>query len=860
MANFIINAPTLFDSLVGAAGNDTYDISGGKLTIDTDVRYCSNRTAATGPLGNVTISSTLGGEVHVDGRNVRLIPFTGGSGTVPAIGTVISRAGVSADLLGVWSALNAAPTAVGATMPASGFIKVKNKAGGNFSAGALTGIGANASGADVVGWIEIVGVEAGTMNIPRIGKFTATGEWFDLGVTNGVAGVTYQAPASLANTYYAGVWVETAPGSDVFELYPAIQDTTSGTISSHASRGKVCWFSSTGGVRFSIGTPAMGYLPVAGCRIRVPNIIFMNCTSASPSTNAVPNATLATRYDFNTTLAGSVELSKCNMAWCFDLSQPFSVSIVDSSINDRVAVQRCTTAPYLHGVIVGMTSTSNTYQPLSITACAAGGTVSDIAAIRKGIASAGSSICYFSNLSGEWVFENMITFMSDFRIAGSYAYHFNACENVKVNKPTSVSGRIHISACSDIEINDYTYIDRPYGNVDNSAGMSAITIDASSRRILIDGIDFAGITTFNPYNGVVSITSSSDIEVRGIGTSSAPLDLGTGTAAAALVTHNGYCNNLRVRRCWVKNTRTGLFISTPLDSGVEYQNIYGDYSDQQAVLSTNTVIRGCAMNPSYAAQSAVYGFHWMDVYTSTTTGAVVIACNEKTNVEPSASSYQITSGTPKFTSTGTVQMSSVGDQIVWEMPYFAIGHTGFSGEPTLYGTNTNNISMDYQIDVGSGFGSWKALTGANLATESFTPADGFKLRVRATVTVAGSNQLSFVSIPTSTTESAQNDNLHPLDTSTINLTVMDEFGAGLVGYEWNLYLDDTSSGILGTNRVAGEAVAPASYRSATIRYNGVPQDYILQVIKEGYEEYNSTVTIVAGTNTLVPRVSIERNI
>ena len=48
---------------------------------------------------------------------------------------------MSAELLGVWSAINTTPTTAGSAMPASGFIKVRNVTGGSFAAGALSGIG-----------------------------------------------------------------------------------------------------------------------------------------------------------------------------------------------------------------------------------------------------------------------------------------------------------------------------------------------------------------------------------------------------------------------------------------------------------------------------------------------------------------------------------------------------------------------------------------------------------------------------------------------------------------------------------------------------------------------------------------------
>lgn len=106
-----------------------------------------------------------GGLIIFDASNVRLIPYDTGAGNVPAADTIISQGGITSKLLGVWSAINSAPTAAGSPMPATGYIKVRQKAGGNYAAGALTGISANATGADVAGWIEICADQTGYISI-----------------------------------------------------------------------------------------------------------------------------------------------------------------------------------------------------------------------------------------------------------------------------------------------------------------------------------------------------------------------------------------------------------------------------------------------------------------------------------------------------------------------------------------------------------------------------------------------------------------------------------------------------------------------------------------------------------------------
>lgn len=202
--------------------------NGAVLTIRTDTRMHADAPASmTGSLGNPTFTN-IGGELFIDATAVRWLAFSGVSaGNVPAIGTSITQGGVTGYLLGVWSGLSAAPTAVGAACPASGFIKLREVTGGAFAAGAISGLatGATAAGADVQGWVEVVWDDATSFVVPRVGKIKSRGGWFEIGTTNGSVGQTLTVPSTssaLTNNYVPGVWVETAPASGSYEFWPGL--------------------------------------------------------------------------------------------------------------------------------------------------------------------------------------------------------------------------------------------------------------------------------------------------------------------------------------------------------------------------------------------------------------------------------------------------------------------------------------------------------------------------------------------------------------------------------------------------------------------------------------------------------------
>ena len=201
--------------------------TGAVWTVRTDNRHHINAPASnTGSLASYTITE---GEIVWDSRNIRWMPYDSGTGNVPAIGTTISQGGVSGYLLGVWSAINVMPTAAASAMPVSGFIKFREVTNGPFSAGALTGIGASATGPDVQGWMSLPHDAATNFTVPRLGKHTARGGRFFLANTTGVRGQTFQIPSDGSAAVLApGLMVETGVGTDQYEFWPALNGSSNG--------------------------------------------------------------------------------------------------------------------------------------------------------------------------------------------------------------------------------------------------------------------------------------------------------------------------------------------------------------------------------------------------------------------------------------------------------------------------------------------------------------------------------------------------------------------------------------------------------------------------------------------------------
>jgi len=173
-------------------------------------------------------------------------------------------------------------------------MKIGGTTGGEWVAGALTGITATCSGASVQGWIEIRGADTATITVPRIGKVTSTEAWFELGTTNGSRGQVIPCPttASFAGIF-AGVQIETSSGSGVYEWYPAVGSQVALSTTRTDASCKFIW-QTTSGIRIgNDGTNGVGFLPPTGCKVRIPAIILTNVTRSAGGSGArvLPNAT-----------------------------------------------------------------------------------------------------------------------------------------------------------------------------------------------------------------------------------------------------------------------------------------------------------------------------------------------------------------------------------------------------------------------------------------------------------------------------------------------------------------------------------------------------------------------------------------
>lgn len=771
-----IGNASIFGVATARTGGDTFDVSGFKLTIDQDCRYGLSGTTST-TLGSLTINASKGGEIHIDGTKVWMIPFTGGSGTL-TLGAQITIGGVTCNTIGIYTSLTVAP----ATTGASGWLKVTNASGtpGTISSGTYAGFTLTADGAAVRGFIEVNGDEAATINANRLGTFRVTGEWFELGTTSGTSNQTLQCPNNGGARYLAGVFIEKTAGQADYEFWPNAGTTT--TTGTEETRGKVVWIDATGLVRIgNSGADTNGHTPTSGRKVVVPNIFFENNTTAARTANVIPNATVATRYDFTTTGGGVLEIDKGNFAWYLSASQAYSVNVSNSGFVDAISLSEIASPMTFSKVGVGnKPTTALLVSPLTMSLCFAGGTFTDCVWTRVSQAASGAHTVTLTDIDGFTFTRDTVRANTIRGHATTFSINATRVNNCTWTDPVIIQGAMTFTTCNNLTVTGTTYCGAVSGTTVTTYAGSVWTVASNTLNATFSGLSMP-VTNTHPYTALLQINAAgcNNIKLRNIASRASPLTLGSANACGLIYALAGgaAASDVKVQRVYCSNTRTGIMTGDNSSTRVLQEQVFGDYADAADVGAVlNYQRKGIGGTMALTAQTAVYGTHWFDCYTSTTAGRIGILMNEPTTA--TAAQVSLTNGAA-FTAAGGLYMPTVGMTATFETPEYIIGHTGFQNSAlVMAGGTVGNYRFEYSIDKndGNGYSSMTAssYTAAALATalNGLTGIDaskGFKLRLKVSTTTGNTTAITSVYLLTSSSTTAQ-DYQYPLDTNTVTFT------------------------------------------------------------------------------------------
>ena len=866
-----ISTSTYWDTATRTAGETSTVAAGATLTFRTDTRVHAYAPASMmGTIGSISCTG-FDSSIKVDGTAVRWLKYDTGSGNSPAIGTTISQSGASGYFLGVWADLASAPITAGSAIPATGYIKFREVTGA-FTAGALTGITANASSADVTGWIEIAANTGSTMllgNSKTVTSLQVQGSWFYLDNTTGVTGQVIQTPTNGggANSYCYGVQIETAPGSNVFVWYPTLTDTNVFNTSDIGTdaRNKYVAGLSNGQVRIGNAAGTAGYVPVAGCRVRIPNIIFVTtASSATGSTNALYSVAAPTLS--HVAYGSTISIDKAVFNWGTG-SGFTSLTTPSTSFTNSVAYN----VPSSGGVIQHNRSGSvslagtlyNAYQDttnygknqLSIINC----TSVDLTGFKWVCGTVMYSAQTFS-LSAKSITFGFAEFIQP---RMSIAYYNQVTLQYGMSNSVIKDVLLTRVIFSTQVPHNYTtfknidYLDNTLSNTVSNTATKIIDTGTSTGCVL-DNITYGRFGTY-PITSSQGFVAGSSLTLRNIGTAAQPIVNPAGTYKLSQLNNSitNASDSFRAQRIYINSIAT-FVAGDNFRPGqtVTYESVWlGDSVSSCPTGSSDCdalqIYKGCycrttaTLSTPSASKS---GNHWGDYFDTLagTTGMLTFVANNMS----ASSSYmytELTGGYYNKSGTGGWYINNA-DKVYFEMPYRMLGHTGFQNVAPVVTWSGNVGVVYYQIDTGTGYnGTWKLLNAANLSAETVNPA-GTKLRFYATGATSTYTTFQNVKIYTNSTQAARAANLYPLDQATFALTGLQP------GSEVRCFAgtDEATSVEIGGTESSGTSF------SFTHSYGG--QVGYIQVISLGYKDvFISNFTYPSADYSLPVQQELDRN-
>jgi hypothetical protein len=535
-----------------------------------------------------------------------------------------------------------------------------------------------------------------------------------------------------------------------------------------------------------------------------------------------------------------------------NFSQAFYVKYKSCAINDAMILSEIASPLDVDDCIVSPTQ-AQVNTTLQVFSCFAGGTLKNSTFQRFSLASSGTYVASLNNITG-------ITFSNN--LIGSLLLRANATTgcisstqpvDCIFNDNTFVGGRGLFVGAQRCKFNNTAYYDHTITTTTSSTNpMSVLEFTTGGSGNVVDGV-LLPLPNNGPYTALVTVNACYSTTVQEIGLPATPLTM-TATVTGLGVNSIGNSDGIFIKRMYLANTRSGPYVFVNSDNNVLIENCGGDYADTSVIASLNTTVKNAALTGATTGQVSVYGTHWMTRFTSATAGFAEILCNEPT--VKSAPQCFASGGTPQFNSSGSVLLTKVGDQVTWEMPFFAIGYTAFTNSaPVITGTNVTystgarwgNHDLEFQVDTGSGYGgTWLALTAANLIAQTFNSTTGFKLKVRATCAVASAtNLITNMRVALTTTATDQQTKLYPLSINTVTF-------AGLPTGCDVVVLTAGSSTVL----AQADAHPLTSYGFV---YEGTPTIDV-GFIKPGYVPFYIRNLTLGSTDTSIPvALTIDRN-
>jgi hypothetical protein len=651
-----------------------------------------------------------------------------------------------------------------------------------------------------------------------------------------------------ANTFTVALTASDTSGNvtaSVYEYYPACLIGTgtpwSNTVTTTDARCKFVQCLAGGILRIGgDGTNNIGDLPASGRKVMVPNVFLKSAATASRASDSVPNGTLATRPDFTVTNAGQIDCVGALGHWNMILSQAYSVKLHRFCLFDQMQITECATAPDLNDGGNGNYTIASDVPSLVLTSDYSGGTIYNWKLGRSGTIASGDyslSMTYCN----DFTFLNCIIGHRTLRTnAAGYPAYFSYCNDTIITDCKIIGGSLYVNTCNRFTVTNLKWSDNYY-TATSTTTPQPVFQSLYSADVILNGLAwFENITALNPSASLITCSFVTNLTIRNIGTRAAPLDVGAGANDTTFIyTETGNCINVRIQRVYCSNVLTRFISAANNTKGLIIENCAGDYEDTHTGLGLDQILKNFACASVPASGASVYGSIFYHIFTSTSAGKLGINFNETTSTYAAYITTYFTSsatGTSGYNSNGGLALVNSGDYVLYEFPFLIKGIDSFpNSAPTI--TTSTNMTIEYQINTGSGWSALKAFTGANLNGESVSATTGFYFRIKCSAnSTAAANILTVVSCLTNSDTTAQ-EATYPLDTFTLTLTGL-QSGSDVIFYAaGTTTVRETDDAISGT--------------TTTYIYE-TPENIDIGVFKSGYIPYYIRNYPLTSSNASLP--------
>lgn len=537
----------------------------------------------------------------------------------------------------------------------------------------------------------------------------------------------------------------------------------------------------------------IGYVPPAGCKVRIPNVFGWECNTTSGNVTIFPNATLTTRPDF-TVSGGYFDINNFYTSWYLYLPNPYYVKIKNTATHDTLYLVNTATEFVIDNVGVGIYLNASVIS-LNIQQCKNGGKIYNSVFFRNTAAASGFSLYVYQ--CSDIDIDNVKTGVIAYGRSTGYCALYNSY-NIMVNNLKSINASIVLNTVTNAQCTNLNYTDRLCGVTNATSPMNAFQIQGNSYNIIMKYLScgIEGVKGNSPYGALINVSNSEKVRVGYFGSFASPYRIKhlQTYAPQYIFSDTGGCRDVKIFHVYINLARTYNILTHVTSKNITLQHIYTRILNPQ-ISSSSTIYRSNMSTLYNTAISNVYGSNWMCYMAPGTNNFNYSTGNIKLLMyEPNADTtpyVNVIQFGPNagFTSNNSVAIPNLNDEVEFITPYYIKGYDSFQNvNPTLSGTNTGNFTITYSIDKGTGtWSAYKALTGANLSGEgSLNINPGFKLKIRIKTTTANAtNALNYIILATNTSYSTQ-QNFYADDENPHTLT----FNNLTVGTEIVIYYDN----------------------------------------------------------------------